>query len=304
MDPAYQRMKRFAEASNPYSGPQESQEDFIKRRNQGILSQTGGKTPYETSEARLRELEGRRAKEDADYAESKKGRQLDNLLTFIGGMGRGSFGNAGVQGINAVQRVERDQAAEDLRRKDLRDQQAMRLMEIRALNDQAQYAEATGNVKDAERFRQDAKKLENEFAFKQAELNKDVTTLGAGARAKDTEVAANERKLREESRQKQLEREKDLQVERIRAAARTTGRGELTDAQAAKIMKDAETAIAAREKNDSRLRSEYRNNPAARAAAVEAEANRLLGGYTSGSPSSKPDGGAPQGWGKPTVVKP
>jgi hypothetical protein len=69
-------------------------------------------------------------------------------------------------------------------------------------------------------------------------------------------------------------------------------------------MKDAEAAIAAREKNDTRLRMAYSKDPAARAAAVEAEANRLLGGYTSGSPSSKPDGGAPQGWGKPTVVKP
>ena len=301
-DPAYQKMLAAMGVANPYAGKQETQQEYIDRMRQGILSQTDGKMPYETSEARLKELEGRRAREDADYAEAKKGRQLDNLLTFIGGMGRGSFGNAGVQGINAVQRVERDQRAEDLRRQDLRDQQAMKLMEIRSLNDQAQFELAKGNVQNHDALMREAKKLQAEFDFKQADLAKGVSQAGESARKGDVEdkrardVLAEEsrrarEKLTEESKQKGLEREKDIQVARIQAAARQAGKGELTPAQAAKIMKDAEAAIAAREKNDTRLRMAYSKDPAARAAAVEAEANRLLGGYTSGSPSPAPAAG-------------
>jgi hypothetical protein len=188
MDPAMQRMKQLATAANPYGGTQESQEDFIKRRNQGILSQMpGGKTPYETSEARLKEIEARRAKEDTEYADSNKGRQLDNLLTMISGMGRGSFGNAGAQGIQAVQKVERSQREEDLRRKDLRDQQSMKLMEIRTLNEQAQMALAQGNVQAYEKLTQEAKKLKIDFDKDQATLAKGAATLRTGAAEKDLE---------------------------------------------------------------------------------------------------------------------
>ena len=186
----FQRMKQLAGAQNPYGGPQESREDYIRRMTEGIRSQLpGGKMPYETSEARLKEIEGRRAKEDTEYAESNKGRQLDNLLTMISGMGRGSFGNAGAQGIEAVQKVERSQREEDLRRKDMRDQQNMKLMEIRSLNDQAQMALAQGNVQAYEKLTQEAKKLKIDFDTTQASLNKDVATLGSTARARDTESA-------------------------------------------------------------------------------------------------------------------
>jgi hypothetical protein len=295
MDPAMQRMKKLAEAQNPYGGTQESQEDYIKRVRQGILSQIpGGKTPYETSEARLKEIEARRAKEDTDYADSNKGRQLDNLLTMISGMGRGSFGNAGMQGIQAVQKVERSQREEDLKRKDMRDQQSMKLMEIRSLNDQAQYAEATGNVKEFERLKQEIKKLQNEYTFKQADLNKELATLGSTARGKDSDTAANKEKLRVESRDREEERKKDVQIARIQAAARNMGRGDMTPAQAAQIRDRAEDNIAAREKGSTRLAADYRKNPQARADAVEAETNRLLQGqgYTSGSPPPKPGSGA------------
>jgi hypothetical protein len=302
-DPAYQKMLAAMGVANPYAGKQETQQEYIDRMRQGILSQTGGKMPYETSEARLKELEGRRAKEDADYAEAKKGRQLDNLLTFIGGMGRGSFGNAGVQGINAVQRVERDQRAEDLRRQDLRDQQAMKLMEIRSLNDQAQFELAKGNVQNYEALMREAKKLQVDYDLKQADLAKGVSQAGESARKGDVEdrrardVLAEEsrrarEKLTEEAQQKALDRESSEKIARIQAAARQAGRGELTPAQLAKIMKDAEAAIAAREKNDTRLRMAYSKDPAARAAAVKAEEDRLLRRYTSGSPSPEtPAGG-------------
>jgi hypothetical protein len=62
-------------------------------------------------------------------------------------------------------------------------------MEIRALNDQAQYAQATGNVTEFERLKQEIKKLQNEYTFKQADLNKELATLGSTARARDTESA-------------------------------------------------------------------------------------------------------------------
>ena len=295
--------------ANPYAGPQESQADYIKRIRQGILSQIpGGKAPWETSEARLKELEGRRAREDAEYEAMTKGegRRLDNLLTLISGMGAGSFGQSGAQGIQALQKVEREQAAEALKRKDMRDQQAMKLMEIRALNDQAQFAEATGNVKEYERLQQEIKKLKNEFDLKQADIAKDVGTLGAGARAKDAEAAAAERKLREESRQKELDRQKDIQVARIQNAARAAGRAELTPAQAAKLRADA-----VRDVDKALEKAPFKERQAAKDPAVREELIRkrmeiiFQQGYTTGAPSpGTPAGGSPEGWGKASVVKP
>jgi hypothetical protein len=199
-DPAYMRLMKTVDTANPYGGPQESQGDYIKRMTEGIRSQMpGGKMPYETSEARLREIEDRRAKEDTDYAESNKGRQLDNLLTMISGMGRGSFGNAGMQGIQAVQKVERSQREEDLRRKDLRDQQSMKLMEIRSLNEQAQMALAQGNVQAYEKLTQEAKKLKIDFDKDQATLAKGAAQITTGAAKEDLESAdkAKDRASRE-----------------------------------------------------------------------------------------------------------
>lgn len=308
-DPAYKKMQALMGNANPYAGPQESQADYIQRIRQGILSQIpGGKAPWETSEARLKELEGRRAREDAEYEAMTKGegRRLDNLLTFISGMGPGSFGRSGAQGIQTLQKVEREQAAEALKRKDMRDQQAMKLMEIRALNDQAQFAEATGNVKEYERLQQEIKKLKNEFDVKQADIAKDVGTLGAGARAKDVEAAEARAKLREESRQKELERQKDVQVARIQAAARASGRSELTPAQAAKLRADA-----VRDVDKALEKAPFKERQAAKDPAVREELIRkrmeiiFQQGYTSGEPSpGTPAGGSPEGWGKASVVKP
>jgi hypothetical protein len=299
-DPAVQRMRELAVAANPYGGRQESQEDFIKRRNQGILSQIpGGKKPYETSEARLKEIEARRAKEDTDYAESNKGRQLDNLLTFIGGMGRGSFGNAGAQGIQAVQGVERDQRAEDLKRKDLRDQQSMKLMEIRTLNDQAQYAEATGNVTEFERLNREIKKLENEYAFKQAELSKELATLGAGARGKDSDAAAARTKLKVESEDRAKERDKDVQVERIRAAGQAAARASGADDKTVKMAEDAFTrdpeAQAIKKRLESSVNPAKRQTDLTRLREIQAEKYRQFGIRLEGAPSPAPaaDGNRP-----------
>jgi hypothetical protein len=293
-DPAYKKGLAAMNAANPYAGKQETQQEYIDRMRKGILSQIpGGKMPWETSEGRLKEIEDRRRREDADYEAMTKGegRRLDNLMTLISNMGAGSFGQAGSRGVRALQKVEREQAAETTRRKEARDAQALKLMEIRALNDQAEFAAASGNVKEYERLTQEAMKLKTEYDLKQADMAKGIMESGASARKGDVEDKRAREKLIEESRQKGLDRESSEKIARIQSAARQAGRGELTPAQAAKIMKDAEAAIVAREKNDSRLRSEYRNNPAARAAAVEAEANRMLGGYTSGSPSPAPAAG-------------
>jgi hypothetical protein len=305
--------------ANPYAGKQETQQEYIDRMRQGILSQTGGKMPYETSEARLKELEGRRAKEDADYAEAKKGRQLDNLLTFIGGMGRGSFGNAGVQGINAVQRVERDQRTEDLRRQDLRDQQAMKLMEIRSLNDQAQFELAKGNVQNHDALMREAKKLQVDYDLKQADLAKGVSQAGESARKGDVEdkrardVLAEEsrrarEKLTEEAKQKGLDRESSEKIARIQYAARQAGKGELSPAQAMKLRADAIKAVEAYLVKAPFKERKAAEDPTVKERLIQDRINAIFQsgqGYTPGTPSpGTPDGGAPQGWGKPTVVKP
>jgi hypothetical protein len=211
-------------------------------------------------------------------------------------MGRGSFGNAGMQGVQAVQKVERSQREEDLKRKDLRDQQSMRLMEIRSLNDQAQYAEATGNVKEFERLKQEIKKLENEYTFKQADLNKELTTIGATARGKDSDAAANERKLKEESRQKQLGRESD---ERI-ARTRTAGRGEMTAAQAAKLRADATKALDKYLENAPFKERQAAKDPNVRERMLQERMDAIFqtGGGTLGTPPPAPKAGgaAPAGF--------
>lgn len=320
-DPAYAKALAVINKANPYGG-RESQADYLKRIQTGVLSQIpGGKMPWETSEARLKAIEGRRQKEDEEYAAkaSSPARRFEDFLTFASNVGQGSFGQGSSQGVRALQGLERSREAESNRRKALRDEQSMKLMEIRALNDQARFAYATGNMKEFERLDQEAKKLEAEYGLKQGEIAKGITEVGAAARSKQAELGAGERKLTvedkrardilaeesrrakekldEESRQKDLERQNRLQEARIQAAARTSGRGELTPAQTAKIRKDAEAVVAARENKDTRLRMAYSKDPAARAAAVQAEEDRLLRGYTSGSPSP----GTPAGGNRPPL---
>jgi hypothetical protein len=245
--PEFQRMMQGVTATNPYGGPQEAQGDYIKRRTEGIRSQMpGGQMPYETSEARLKEIEARRAKEDTEYAESNKGRQLDNLLTMISGMGRGSFGNAGMQGIQAVQGVERSQREEDLRRKDLRDQQSIKLMEIRTLNEQAQMALAQGNVQAYEKLTQEAKKLKIDFDKDQAVLAKGAATLRTSAAEKDLESTdkAKDRASRERSaRMAQDARAAGAESKEIAAAEAAFAR----DPEAAAIRKRLEVPFGSKE---------------------------------------------------------
>jgi hypothetical protein len=215
--PEFKRVMEGVTAKNPYAGPQESQADYIKRMTEGIRSQMpGGKMPFETSEERLRGIEARRAKEDADYKAmtTGEGRRLDNLATFLSGVGPGSFGMGGAQGVRAVQQVEREQQAEALRRQDMRDQQAMKMAEIRTLNDQAQFALAQGNVQAYERLTQEAKKL-------QAEFNKDQAVLARGAATLRTEAS----KADLESRDKAEDRASRERTVRMGLDARAGGAG-------------------------------------------------------------------------------
>lgn len=305
-DPAYQKMMGLMKAANPYAGKQETQQEYIDRMRQGILSQTGGKLPWETSEARLKEIEDRRAKEDRDYAESTKGRQLDNLLTMISGMGRGSFGQSGAQGIQAVQKVEREQAAEDLRRKDLRDQQAMKLMEIRALNDQANFELAKGNVQNYENLKRESQKLQTEFDLKQGEIAKGVTEVGASARKGDVEDKRKREEMVEGSRQKDLERQKDLQVARIQAAARASGADDRTVQLAESAFARDPEAQAIKKRLESSVNPAKREADMRRLREIQAEKYRQFGIKLEGAPSpaAPAAGGNPEGWGKASVVKP
>lgn len=296
-DPAYKKMQALMNAANPYAGKQPTQQEYIDQMRQGILSQTGGKMPWETSEARLKDIEARRAKEDADYAESTKGRQLDNLLTMISGMGRGSFGNAGVQGIQAVQKVERDQRAEDLRRKDLRDQQAMKLMEIRALNDQAQFELAKGNVQNYENLKRESQKLQTEFDLKQADIAKGIAEVGVTARKGDVEDKRKREEMVEGSRQKDLDRQKDLQVARIQAAARASGADDRTVQLAESAFARDPEAQAIKKRLESSVNPARRDADMARLREIQAEKYRQFGIKLEGAPSP----GTPAGGNRPPL---
>jgi hypothetical protein len=280
-DPAYKRMMQGVTATNPYGGPQEAQGDYIKRMTEGIRSQMpGGQMPFETSEARLKEIEARRAKEDTEYAESNKGRQLDNLLTMISGMGRGSFGNAGVQGIQAVQGVERSQREADLKRKDMRDQQSMKLMEIRSLNEQAQMALAQGNVQAYEKLTQEAKKLKAEFDKDQAMLAKGAAQVTAGAREKDLESS---------------DKAKDRASRERAARMAQEGKGTITPNQRAMIADKAKDNVANDIKTNFALQSQIRKDPTLMNRLVAAETERLLAAAEGRTISAAPGAQGPGG---------
>lgn len=293
-DPAYKKMQALMNAANPYAGKQETQEDYIRRRREGILSQTGGKMPWETSEARLKEIEDRRRKEDADYEAMTKGegRRVDNLLTLISNMGAGSFGQAGSRGVRALQKVEREQAAESQKRKDLRDQQSMKLMEIRALNDQAQFELAKGNVDGYEKIQQDIKKLKSEYDLKQAEIAKGIADVGATARKGDVEDKRKREEMVEGSRQKDLDRQKDLQVARIQAAARASGADDRTVQLAESAFARDPEAQAIKKRLESSVNPARRDADMARLREIQAEKYRQFGIKLEGAPSpGTPAGG-------------
>lgn len=213
--PEFKRLLTGIEAKNPYAEPQESQDAYTKRVTEGIRSQLpGGKMPWETSEERLKGIEARRAQEDAAYqtAATGEGRRMDNLITLLTGMGAGSFGRGGAKGVQAVQAVERAQREEALKRQDMRDQQAMKLADIRALNDQAQFALASGNIKEYERIQQEIKKLKTEFEKDQATLAKSAAGLKQEAAKADQEV-----------RDKALDRASRERIARLGIEARAGG---------------------------------------------------------------------------------
>jgi hypothetical protein len=314
-DPAYKKMQELLNKSNPYARPQETQEAYNQRIRGGILSQIpGGKMPWETSEARLREIEARRAREDEEYEAKAKSpsRRFDDFLTFASNVGQGSFGQGASQGVRALQGVERSREAESTRRKNLRDEQSMRLMEIRALNDQAAIAYATGNVKEYERLKQEALKLQTEFELKQGDIAKGITDVGATARKGDVEdkrsrdVLAEEsrrakEKLDEESRQKELERQKDIQVARIQvagqAAARAAGADDKTIQLAeAAFARDPE-AQAIKKRLESSVNPARRETDIKRLREIQAEKYKQFGIKLEGAPSP----GAPVGGNRPPL---
>jgi hypothetical protein len=281
--PEFKRVMEGVTAKNPYAGPQESQADYIKRMTEGIRSQMPeGKMPFETSEERLRGIEARRAKEDADYKAmtTGEGRRLDNLATFLSGVGPGSFGMGGAQGVRAVQQVEREQQAEALKRQDMRDQQAMKMAEIRTLNDQAQFALAQGNVQAYERLTQEAKKL-------QAEFNKDQAVLARGAATLRTEAS----KADLESRDKAEDR-----ASRERTAwMGLDGKGTITPNQRAMIADKAKDNVANDIKTNFALQSQIRKDPTLMNRLVAAETERLLAAAEGRTISAAPGASGPGG---------
>lgn len=318
-DPAYKKMQAAMNAPNPYTGPGETQPEYINRIRQGILSQIpGGKMPWETSEARLQEIEGRRKREDAEYEARAKSpqRRFEDFLTFASNVGQGTFGQGSSQGVRALQQLERGREAESDRRKALRDEQSMKLMEIRALNDQAAVAFATGNVKEYERLKAEERKLRNEYDLKQAEIAKGITEVGATTRKAEREIGAGEAKVAEESRrarealtessrQKDLDRQNRLQEARIQAAARASGADDRTIQQAESAFARDPEAQAIRKRLESSVNPARREADVARLRAIQAEKYRQFGIKLEGAPSpGTPAGGAPEGWGKSTVVKP
>lgn len=304
-DPAYKKMQALLNKSNPYARPQESQEAYNQRIREGILSQIpGGKLPWETSEARLKEMEARRAREDAEYEAKAKSpsRRFDDFLTFASNVGQGSFGQGASQGVRALQGIERAREAESTRRKNLRDEQAMRLMEIRALNDQAAIAYATGNVKEYERLKQEALRLQTDFELKQGDIAKGITDVGATARKGDVEdkrsrdVLAEEsrrakEKLDEESRQKQLDRDSALQIERMRTAARASGADDKTVQLAESAFARDPEAQAIKKRLESSVNPARREADVKRLREIQAEKYKQFGIKLEGAPSPEPPAG-------------
>lgn len=147
----------------PKSDVPATMSDYLKQQREGLAAQGITSLPFAEQRNRISEIESRRAKEDAAREEQLKQRPLDELVSFLTSAKGGRASQAlrtGTEGASALQAENR---AQDIAHQKMRDEQSMKMLEIKSLNDRAELELAKGNIDGYQRLKAEAAKREQEW---------------------------------------------------------------------------------------------------------------------------------------------
>lgn len=138
-------------------------EEYLAKQKAGLEAQGITTLPFAEQRNRIAEIEARRAKEDEARAEQQKQRPLDELVSFLTSAKGGRASQAlrtGTEGANALQAENR---AQDLSYQKMRDEQSMRALELKSMNDKAELELARGNIEGYNRIQAEIAKRKQDF---------------------------------------------------------------------------------------------------------------------------------------------
>jgi hypothetical protein len=165
------------------------QEQEAKLRQAGIKP---GESPSELAQADMREIQARRAKEDAEREKLKSGRARDEFMEFVSGLGGSNYGDAMVRGSKASRELSRKFQSEDEAYTKMRDEQDTKLKEMNRLAMGAKFDLANGRIKEHDDKLAKRDQLMMEYRKGQATLAGSMSTGAATAAAAD-QTAAGQR---------------------------------------------------------------------------------------------------------------
>jgi len=193
------------------------QEQEAKLRQAGIKP---GESPSELAQADMREIQARRAKEDAEREKLKSGRARDEFMEFVSGLGGSNFGDAMVRGSKASRELSRKFQSEDEAYTKMRDEQDTKLKEMNRLAMGAKFDLANGRIKEHDDKLAKRDQLMMEYRKGQATLAGSMSTGAATAAAAD-QTAAGQRFAAQlqaiTSREANTRADKRLQVDSLKA---------------------------------------------------------------------------------------
>lgn len=260
------------------------QEQEAKLRQAGIKP---GESPSELAQADMREIQARRAKEDAEREKLKSGRARDEFMEFVSGLGGSNFGDAMVRGSKASRELSRKFQSEDEAYTKMRDEQDTKLKEMNRLAMGAKFDLANGRIKEHDDKLAKRDQLMMEYRKGQATLAGSVSTGAATAAAADQTAAG----------------------QRYSADRQASASGATNVMAQKRLEQDSLKAL------ESNIVSELNKLPTfgpgkEKRAALEAELYKVrkalgaIGGYTmADTPGAGRPGGAKPGWGKAQVEK-
>jgi hypothetical protein len=261
-----------------------------QKQTDAKLAQAGikpGETPWELAQKDMAEIQGRRAKEDAERERLKGGRARDEFMEFVSGLSGSNYGDAMVRGSKASRELNRKFQSEDEAYNKMRDEQDTKLKEMNRLAMGAKFDLANGRIKEHDQKLAERDKIMMDYQKAQATLAGQLSTGASHAAASDQTAAA----------------------QRYTADSHARATGASSALAEKRLQQDSLKAL------ESNIVSELNKLPTfgpgkEKRAALEAELSKVrkalgaVGGYTMGeTPGAGSPGGAKPGWGKAQVVK-
>lgn len=194
-------------------------EDFRKQREESRKAYGITELPAAAAERGLAAIEARRAKEDAAREEMIKGRGLDNLITTLTSVGGSRLGSGLARGARAALEAEAGQRAEDVAHTKMRDEQAMKVAEIRRLNAAAQLALADGDVDKYNKLLSEAEDAQRSLDKSRLTAATSMANTEESARTR-RQIAADAAAGRAQSAAATQQARQDLQAEKREAGFR------------------------------------------------------------------------------------